>query len=67
VDIGLDIPSELLIGITKVLYTSSRTVSFSKALYFPLDMKKAPLTVAGFIISPVYRKGSISVLEIKTV
>ncbi|QYR22538.1 hypothetical protein KZ483_06095 [Paenibacillus sp. sptzw28] len=42
------------------LDTSSIIASFSKALYFPIDMKKAPLTAAGFIISPVYRKGSIS-------
>ncbi|MDF2644306.1 MAG: hypothetical protein K0Q73_111, partial [Paenibacillus sp.] len=32
----------------------------SDGLYFSLSMKKTPLTVAGFIISPVYRMGSIS-------
>jgi hypothetical protein len=34
--------------------------NFSDALYCLLGMKKAPFTAAGFIISPVYLKGSIS-------
>ncbi|WP_211346400.1 hypothetical protein, partial [Paenibacillus thermoaerophilus] len=39
---------------------SCRMANFSDALYCLLGMKKTPFTAAGFIISPVYLKGSIS-------
>ncbi|WP_211346387.1 hypothetical protein, partial [Paenibacillus thermoaerophilus] len=45
------------------LSISCRMANFSDALYCLLGMKKTPFTAAGFIISPVYLKGSISNFE----